>query len=752
MGWLLHDHPLFFIMKKSVLIIILLLFILKGYSQECGTVATSEQLEFMQQIQFFGMNGNSSRTKASLVRIPIKFHSVRPSDGSGGLTPSQATSILAKSNAYYQNAGIEFFQFGEINFINDDLFYNLNSANEGGLAVPNDVPFVINLYLMNSLQSNGIPLCGYTRFPPSSDRVFSTYSCALNGTTVEHELGHYFTLFHTHGKTNTGTTDELVNGTNCNNAGDNICDTPADPNLSGRVTTGCIYTGTGVDANGQSYQPDVSNVMSYSRDQCTNRFSAGQYERIRNGYENGRNYLLVETPGFSANFFATTRKTCRTGTINFTPTGSGATSWSWEFPGGTPSESTSRTPQVRYDQSGTFTVRLRARAANGDVVNVEKTDFINIEDPLDGARTSGLNLTIDGVLPLGFTTSNPDQSITFAYSPIDKAGNSNSGSILVNNYNYQADQPVNYDYLFTPFFNTTGVKKYAIEFDVSYTSRKGETSGDFVGAERHDSLAISVNTKCGVKPLEIWKRGGEALQTVPSMIEEFSPTSGEDWDHITIDVNITDGEYAQLSFISSSRNGNNLFIDNLSITPDYSLIAPNNFRTTQSQPGNVILRWLDNSTNEVSFLIKRSVNNSDFEDYIVLPKNTQQFTDTNTESGNLYAYQLLAKGFEENTSLTVGPVIVDQLLVSNVVREVYEKKYLLYPNPAASKIFIVSKDQDYIKSVEVLDNTGKSLIRKTPNDLTNTYELDVTELQSGLYIVNIQSVNDNRNFIRLIKN
>ena len=72
-------------------------------------------------------------------------------------------------------------------------------------------------------------------------------SCAYNGSTIIHEFGHYFSLFHTHGPTNSAITTELVDGSNCTTSGDELCDTPADPNLSGNVTN-CLYTGGLFDA------------------------------------------------------------------------------------------------------------------------------------------------------------------------------------------------------------------------------------------------------------------------------------------------------------------------------------------------------------------------------------------------------------------------------------------------------------------------------------------------------------------------
>ena len=57
----------------------------------------------------------------------------------------------------------------------------------------NDVTNVINIYYFNSVtSSSGGSLCGYTRFPPSVDRIIMKNSCAINGSTIVHELRSLF--------------------------------------------------------------------------------------------------------------------------------------------------------------------------------------------------------------------------------------------------------------------------------------------------------------------------------------------------------------------------------------------------------------------------------------------------------------------------------------------------------------------------------------------------------------------------------
>ncbi|OJJ19184.1 hypothetical protein BKI52_20445 [marine bacterium AO1-C] len=282
----------------------------KAYAQEthkkefCGTEATPKQIEYMETLRSTIQNSNRLRATTSLqnlVYIPIKAHIVRKSNGVGGLDLLDLLKAMENLNNKYRVANMAFYLYESINYIDNDAYYNFSSSDESAMAFGNDVANVINIYFVQSARSGTSNVCGYARFPNGSsggatDRIIMVNSCTTNGSTYPHELGHYFSLYHTHGKTNTGTTDELVDGSNCTTAGDDICDTPADPNLSGQVNTdGCTYTGTATDANGDLYTPDATNLMSYSPSTCRSNFSQGQYDRIVGAFTNSRNYLLTRT-------------------------------------------------------------------------------------------------------------------------------------------------------------------------------------------------------------------------------------------------------------------------------------------------------------------------------------------------------------------------------------------------------------------------------------------------------------------------
>lgn len=102
-------------------------------------------------------------------------------------------------------------------------------------------------------------------------------------STSPHELGHCLNLLHTHSQTyGIETIPRTGSNANCTTAGDQLCDTPADPRLISdsnnsnyNVNSNCEYFGGG------GYTPDTHNMMSYSYKPCRDRFSVGQELRMR---------------------------------------------------------------------------------------------------------------------------------------------------------------------------------------------------------------------------------------------------------------------------------------------------------------------------------------------------------------------------------------------------------------------------------------------------------------------------------------
>ncbi|KAI1039034.1 hypothetical protein LB503_007813 [Fusarium chuoi] len=128
----------------------------------------------------------------------------------------------------------------------------------------------LNLYFVDTARLGNTAALGYCTFPSNtttgSDSVPGGDAAPYNlGGTAIHEVGHWFSLFHT-----------FENG--CDAPGDSVADTPA----QGEPTSGCpSRKDTCPDIPG--YDP-VHNYMDYSYDICYEEFTPGQRLRMHNSW------------------------------------------------------------------------------------------------------------------------------------------------------------------------------------------------------------------------------------------------------------------------------------------------------------------------------------------------------------------------------------------------------------------------------------------------------------------------------------
>lgn len=246
-------------------------------------------------------NGNE------LDSVGVTFHVVVSGANPTEISTEALIGEINSANRYFTQAGIKFFNCGSPRYIEGRESYN--TAQGDNLNRQNYVPNTINVYYVDDVTTNnGESLCGYARFPwsgqPSNRYIVMSKlgGCLINGSTLAHEIGHFYGLLHTH-ETFGGL--EYVNGSNCETAGDGLCDTPADPNLgNGYVDNNCNYNGTIVDPLGDPYRPSVANVMSYAPSQCVNRLSPQQSALVNFYHENDNNYILSACdffPDFTVN-------------------------------------------------------------------------------------------------------------------------------------------------------------------------------------------------------------------------------------------------------------------------------------------------------------------------------------------------------------------------------------------------------------------------------------------------------------------
>ena len=222
--------------------------------------------------------------------LRVYFHVIRRSDGTGGQSVSSVNQALQVLNNDYNPHNISFVWDNTIDYIDDTSYYNNPSANIFNVNNNSDG---IDIYLYDSSVGGS----GLANGVGNSSEFYVTgswnspYQTLATSHVISHEMGHVLFLWHTHhgtvyeGGSDTGQCPELVNGSNATTCGDYVADTPADPYISFNVNSSCQWLGSGVDANGHSYNPDTKNIMAYSTPQCMSYFTPLQGLRMRNAIQ-----------------------------------------------------------------------------------------------------------------------------------------------------------------------------------------------------------------------------------------------------------------------------------------------------------------------------------------------------------------------------------------------------------------------------------------------------------------------------------
>ena len=209
---------------------------------------------------------HTGRSGTRYVKVKVIIAS-QSAPGGDATTPSAVQRDLDGMNALFaqNNTDIQFELCGPVQVVDNDNLY----------ALWNFDPAILNPYY-----EPGYVTVVYVAMLPNGLAGFNFGNLVFmrggdNARVLAHEVGHLLGLPHTHDAL---FEPELVDGSNCTIGGDQICDTPADPNLSlpGMMDYfDCTYIGTGTDANGDAYTPQTTNIMSYSP--CDNDlFTPGQ--------------------------------------------------------------------------------------------------------------------------------------------------------------------------------------------------------------------------------------------------------------------------------------------------------------------------------------------------------------------------------------------------------------------------------------------------------------------------------------------
>jgi hypothetical protein len=294
----------------------------------CGTPpGKSDWLKrYQQDPQYF------QRDNDTILYVPLTIHLVGTDSGNGFFSLSGLKAAFCKLNESFEEANIQFFRAGEINYLTNSAWYSHETVLEGAeMMFANNVDGTLNIYFVNDPAGN----CGYNL--PYAGIAMRKSCSGPNDNTWAHEIGHALAIPHpflgweggishdgsqTHNYNNPApeiiTYDytffqdtliedtliidtayvELLDGSNCSFAADGFCDTSPDY-LAQRWF--CDANGESpvlqTDPAGATFRSDGSLIMGYADDACQARFTPEQIAAMRADlYDENPDWISQEPP------------------------------------------------------------------------------------------------------------------------------------------------------------------------------------------------------------------------------------------------------------------------------------------------------------------------------------------------------------------------------------------------------------------------------------------------------------------------
>lgn len=269
----------------------ILSFPLRSFSQGDGC----SNLPVAQYVMSYNKNPSYQRRIVTSNFIKVYFHVYADDNGNGGVTAQQRDDMIDLLNSsfsgnlsfvyndcqtqFIDDSGI-FFAIANVDFC-DPFDRNAEHADGVDIHIRGDASPAGNA-------AGRVDEIGGTQMWLGGTRIDGTPVRA--SSTLPHEMGHIFGLFHTHRGTcidggNIDACSNMMTDAGDPNDGDFVADTPTD-GRSGQEQNNCDPAGVnnafaGCDPNDNIADNPVNNIMSFYRHTCRTDFTPGQYTRMQ---------------------------------------------------------------------------------------------------------------------------------------------------------------------------------------------------------------------------------------------------------------------------------------------------------------------------------------------------------------------------------------------------------------------------------------------------------------------------------------
>ena len=253
----------------------------------------------------------------------------------------------------------------------------------------------------------------------------------------------------------------------------------------------------------------------------------------------------------------------------------------------------------------------------------------------------------------------------------------------------------------------------------------------------NDKLEVLVSTDCGESYHTVFQKSGPALKTVDAT-GTFFPKD-EDWILKTLNLSAYKSSEVLIKFHATSGNGNNLYIDNVSVLDNSELCAPpTDLDAANITASSAKLMWQFHD-NAVGFKLYYREKGASLWSTKTLAGNKRNVVLKNLNIATDYEWYVTATC--RNISSAPAPVSLFSTLPARMEEEFLEQLAAgVFPNPTSSSVTIQFElEQTRKLQLTLFDVSGRLVEEWSYIDVSGPFahQIDVSSLCRGIYLIKI---------------